>query len=142
MVAHSSDMQDPSPHTILRPLQDTALPLPPCHYSYILRCTTPDSSLPHHINTNDPRLRLFLTTLPCTALGYGRPPLQVLVIQSQSRHSIWTAMPIAIFGRAIPASRMEFSVGGSLHGLAKASTARKRCRTPGAPSSPLSLSVV
>jgi hypothetical protein len=52
MVAHSLDMQDPSPHMIPRHLQDTALPLSPCHCSYILRSTTPDSSLSHHINTD------------------------------------------------------------------------------------------
>jgi hypothetical protein len=52
MVAHSLDMQDPLPHTILRPLQDTALPVSPCHCSYILQCTTPDSSLSHHSNTD------------------------------------------------------------------------------------------
>jgi hypothetical protein len=52
MVAHSLDMHDPSPHTIPRPLLDTALPVSPCHCSYILRCTTPDSSLSHHSNTD------------------------------------------------------------------------------------------
>jgi hypothetical protein len=52
LVTHSSDMQDLSWCTILRHLQDTALPLSPCHYSYILCCTTPDSSLLCHINTN------------------------------------------------------------------------------------------
>jgi hypothetical protein len=45
MVAHSLDMQDPSPHMIPRHLQDTALPVSPYHCSYILQCTTPDSSL-------------------------------------------------------------------------------------------------
>jgi hypothetical protein len=34
MVAHCSDMQDPSRHTILRQLQDTEVPLYPRHYSY------------------------------------------------------------------------------------------------------------
>jgi hypothetical protein len=52
MVAHSLDMQDPLPHTIPRPLQDTALPLSPYHRSYILRGTTPDSSLSYHSNTD------------------------------------------------------------------------------------------
>jgi hypothetical protein len=52
MAAHSLDMQDPLPHTITRPLQDTALPLSPYHHSYILRGTTPDSSLSHHSNTD------------------------------------------------------------------------------------------
>jgi hypothetical protein len=50
MVAHSLDMQDPSPHTIPRPLQDTTLPLSPCHCSCILRCITPDLPLSHHSN--------------------------------------------------------------------------------------------
>jgi hypothetical protein len=52
MVAHRLDMQDQLPHTIPRPLQDTALPVSPCHYSYILRRTTPDSSLSHRSNTD------------------------------------------------------------------------------------------
>jgi hypothetical protein len=34
MVSHFSDMQDLSQHTILRHLQDTEVPLYPCHYSY------------------------------------------------------------------------------------------------------------
>jgi hypothetical protein len=52
MVSHSLDMQAPSPHTIPRPLQHTALPLSPCNCTYIVRGTTPDSSLSHHSNTN------------------------------------------------------------------------------------------
>jgi hypothetical protein len=52
IVAHSSDMQDLSWHTIPRPIQDTALPLPPCHYSYIGWHTTPESSLSSLVNTD------------------------------------------------------------------------------------------
>jgi hypothetical protein len=59
----------------------------------------------------DLRPRLFLAALPCTALGYQRAPLQILVIQSHSRHGIQTAMPVTIIGLAILASWMEFSVG-------------------------------
>jgi hypothetical protein len=52
MVAHSLDMQDPLPHTILRHLQDTALPVSPCHYSSIPRCITPESSVSCPINAD------------------------------------------------------------------------------------------
>jgi hypothetical protein len=48
--------------------------------------------------------------------------------------------PALLLGPVIPASRMEFYVGWSLHGLAKASAVGKRCRTPGAPLFFLSLS--
>jgi hypothetical protein len=53
----------------------------------------------------DPRLKLFLAAMVCTALGYRMPILPILVIQSHSRHGIRTAMPIAIIGLAILASR-------------------------------------
>jgi hypothetical protein len=119
MVAHSFDMQYPSPHTIPRHLQDTALPssfaitlilLNAQHWTHHYHAiSTPTDSLPHtgtitvtlellhlHSSTSgsavshgyyrqirliavDPDLRLrprpFLTTLPCTALGYQRLPL-------------------------------------------------------------------
>jgi hypothetical protein len=85
MVAHSLDMQAPSPHMIPRPLQHTGLPLSPCHCTYILQGTTPDSSLSHHSNTDG----LITTyrhhycetgTAPsrCQALGHNTDPLSLI----------------------------------------------------------------
>jgi hypothetical protein len=52
MVSHSLDRQDPSLHMIPRHLQDTALPVSPCHYSSIPRCITPESSISCPINAD------------------------------------------------------------------------------------------
>jgi hypothetical protein len=52
IVAHSLDMQVSSPHMILRHLQDTALPVSPCHYSSIPRCITPESSVSCPVNAD------------------------------------------------------------------------------------------
>jgi hypothetical protein len=52
----------------------------------------------------DPTLRLFLTALVCTALGYGIPVLSILVIHLHSKHGIRTVRPVAIIGLTILAS--------------------------------------
>jgi hypothetical protein len=52
MVAHSSDMQDPSLHAIPRHLQHTESSLSPRQYSPSPQCFTPDSSLSHSRNAD------------------------------------------------------------------------------------------
>jgi hypothetical protein len=59
----------------------------------------------------DPTPTLFLAALVCTALGYIIPVLAIVVIQSHSRHSIRTVIPLAIIGLANPASWIYFSTG-------------------------------
>jgi hypothetical protein len=86
MVAHSLDMQDPLPHTIPRPLQDTALRLSPYHHSYILRGTTPTDSLPHtgtvtatpELLPHDTRLQNTIPTLFPLSPDTDRPVLVIL----------------------------------------------------------------
>jgi len=95
MVAHRMDMQDPSPHMIPRPLQDTVLPLPLCHYSPIPRSITPESSLSCLINADGGLLTVYMHHHRCMvahSLDMQEPLLHRVPRPLQD-----TALPLAPF---------------------------------------------
>jgi hypothetical protein len=160
MLAHSSDMQDPSPHTIPRHLQTVyhhyLLTNTPLFLAALHRTHSRIQALHWHYSLCSPhqlpcfgyigRLLSQYSSIPTTLFRHRHcswrdsiaQPLaidhapSIPSIQLYSRRATQTDRPLSILRNRIPRTWRKLSVGGSLQGLARESAARSRCRTPGA----------